>query len=388
VARKCEDWLQSYLEYTESSESPEDFHIWCGISLIGATLGRRVFLDKGYYLLRPNLFIVLIAESAVSRKSTAIIIASDLMRQALPEENYISQAITPQYLIHILAGRYKKEGDSTGYAIADEFGFLLGTVKNDLQLLELLIKTYDCSEHLDYGTVSRGKETANKSCLSILAGTTPDGLVEVLPNRAVGGGFLSRVIFVPRGRGWRRTAFPELTKRQQEVYSDLMKDLVEIRQREGPYTLTPKAKEWYTAWYESVFTPDEDTASLKGYFGRKHDTLLKVGMCIAASRRVELVVEEHDLEDALGLMNENEKHLVGVMEKVQTTPTGDKNMRVMGVISRKKEISYTDLLRRVSYFLSARDLREILDSLVGGGMVEEEVKGKVILYRPKKGLGV
>jgi len=73
---------------------------------------------------------------------------------------------------------------------------------------------------------------------------------------------------------------------------------------------------------------------------------------------------------------------------VQTTPTGDKNMRVMGAIRRKGEISYTDLLRRVSYFLSARDLREILDSLVGGGMVEEEVKGKVILYRPKKGLGV
>src|SRR3990167_8776352 len=97
--RKTNDWLRVYLSLTEGQESPDIFHLWCAVSTIATTLERNVWLDRGYYTLYPNLYVVLVSGSAVARKSTAIGVASRLYREANPEGIMVSQKVTPEALI-------------------------------------------------------------------------------------------------------------------------------------------------------------------------------------------------------------------------------------------------------------------------------------------------
>ena len=78
-------WLDEYMHYTRNQESPALFHKWCGISAVGAALERHISIDmgeegeKGAYQVRPNLFIILVADPALCKKSTAIDMMSDLL---------------------------------------------------------------------------------------------------------------------------------------------------------------------------------------------------------------------------------------------------------------------------------------------------------------------
>jgi len=80
----------------------------------------------------------------------------------------------------------------------------------------------------------------------------------------------------------------------------LVHDLKVIAKLSGGYKITDKAREWYENWYTRVFRPETTPyATLDGYFGRKHDTLLKVAICMAASKSNNLVVDEIEMMMAL-----------------------------------------------------------------------------------------
>ena len=64
MGRLLDDWLTTYTEYTSEQESPALFHLWVGTSVIASAMERRCYINRGYYTLYPNLYIVLIGESA------------------------------------------------------------------------------------------------------------------------------------------------------------------------------------------------------------------------------------------------------------------------------------------------------------------------------------
>src|SRR5882762_4893438 len=101
-----DSFLDLYMEYTQLQESPERFHLWTGITILAAAMGRKCYLDKGYYRLYPNLFVILVAGSAKCRKSTGVNIGIDLVKALLPDIpsiKVISGKITPERFINELA---------------------------------------------------------------------------------------------------------------------------------------------------------------------------------------------------------------------------------------------------------------------------------------------
>jgi len=94
-----ENWLYQYLGFTNSLESPSSFHIWTGLSAISSVLNRRVWLprDTGANLY-PNQYIIIVAESAFCRKSTAIEKAKDSFFIDEHLVNIVQDSMTPQML--------------------------------------------------------------------------------------------------------------------------------------------------------------------------------------------------------------------------------------------------------------------------------------------------
>ena len=55
---KPKSWLRYYLDYTSGHEAPEEFHLWVGMTILGAVLRRKVWFDNVYYRLFPNLYLI------------------------------------------------------------------------------------------------------------------------------------------------------------------------------------------------------------------------------------------------------------------------------------------------------------------------------------------
>ncbi len=381
--RKCKDWLWSYVEYNSNQESPSIFHLWVGFSLLAAALGRRVWLDKAYYKLRPNLYVILIGPSARVRRTTAVNIGNALFKEAFPDSTIVSQKITPEALISVLTEQYRKTGTSTIYIVSSELGVFLSTGSKDLSLIQLLTKLYDCEESMDYHTLARGKEKCNKVCCNMLGSTTPEWLKDSLPEHAVEGGFTSRVIFVYQNKPERLVAFPTITPEMKELKKRLVEDLREIGSLRGEFKLTEEAREWYETWYLDVFRSESEQKGLSGYYGRKHDTLLKLGMLACVSRRNELVIQEDDLRMALNALSANENMLPQAVKMMELTEEGRDNEKVLRIVRRRGVIGYSDLLRNLSYCMNSKRVNEVIDMLVAGELIEEVIKDGKRFFKPK-----
>src|SRR5580765_4183188 len=90
-----ESFLELYIKYTAKQESPQAFHLWVGITILASALGRKCFINRGYYRLYPNLFTIVVAGSARCRKSTAISIGIRLL-DGIPTTKVISGKKPPE----------------------------------------------------------------------------------------------------------------------------------------------------------------------------------------------------------------------------------------------------------------------------------------------------
>ena len=384
--RLTSGWLENYIEMTRETESPDIFHLWCAISTIAGALGRKVWIDRGFYKLYPNLYVVLMGASAIVRKGTAIGIVEHLLREAAPDMNFIAQKITPEALIASISTQYSKTKVSDAYIYAEELAVFLGATFKDANMIALLTKMYNSPTIMDYHTIARGKQTCNNICCNILAGTTPEWIKDALPSSAIAGGFTGRIIFVYQPYIDKKVPFPHVTEKEIKLEQELTYDLKIIHTLKGEYTLTQEATDWFEDWYITVFRPEESDPLLQGYFGRKHDTLLKMAMIQAASQRNQLKVTEDDLEISLKMLNTNESKLSETMKLLMTTQVGSEVRRVRGIIARRGKISHSNLLRSVTHFANAQQVSEILKTLVDSEEIKEVVvDGKRYYVNIRKG---
>ena len=80
MSRQVEDWIDGYVEFTDNSESPENFRRWTAISTIAAALQRKCFVEWGTITWYPNMYIVLVGPSG-ARKGTAMGPAYDMLEE-------------------------------------------------------------------------------------------------------------------------------------------------------------------------------------------------------------------------------------------------------------------------------------------------------------------
>src|SRR5882724_3719471 len=67
-------FFDRYLSYTEHSEAPLAYHLFCALVGIGVTVNRRVFFDMGYYRVFPNIGVILLGPSGIKKTTAANII--------------------------------------------------------------------------------------------------------------------------------------------------------------------------------------------------------------------------------------------------------------------------------------------------------------------------
>jgi hypothetical protein len=337
--RLCKDGIiEDYMRYAIYQESPPDFHLWVCLSLIASALGRNCWTSMGMWETYPCMYIILVGESAITHKSTAIKMGMRPFREALPELAALSQKMSPEALINTLAKLSdpdKGSGRAEAFMESSELSNLLGQSKMDDSLIKLLTELWDAPSHFSYATLQRGVETVKDVCLNLLGGSTPSWLRNSVPESALEGGFFSRLILVSRPPKGEKNSRPMMSPDQREAIENVKNDLICIRQNmQGEFTLDTAAQEFFDEWYHEHNHPQKANSFMRGYYGRKGDFMQKIAMCLSASFSDSMIITAEDMMMAHRLLNENEKYTEGLVKYMGTTEDGQKYVRVLNAIRR------------------------------------------------------
>src|SRR6266542_6273361 len=97
----AKDFVSMLLDYTKEYESPSSFWKWSAYSTIGALLRNNVFYKHGLESIYPNLYIVLLADSAEYRKGAPIKMAAKLI-DALGHTKHLLGSTSKEALLEFL----------------------------------------------------------------------------------------------------------------------------------------------------------------------------------------------------------------------------------------------------------------------------------------------
>jgi len=185
-------FIDQYVKYcTALTDAPKIFHLFSGLTLLSATVGRRIQTDGfGGRPLFPNLWTVILAPSSVYRKSTAIGIAEDFMGSVglklLPQEFSQEQLIVD----------LQDHPHST--FVWSEFGSALGNFQKEYMAgtKDVLAALYDCPDQYQRKLRS-GELNVVNPYISILGATNVDWMANKGITNDLRGGFLARILYVP-----------------------------------------------------------------------------------------------------------------------------------------------------------------------------------------------
>ena len=335
-------FFADYMEYTNLQESPASFHFWVAATIIGATLQRRAWVDKGAYLVYPNLFTVLVAPTGKCRKSTAINMGTQLLTGS-NWVNIIADKTTPEGLVDALAYGTEFVGsgvakpdisyrDSCGLIKASELAVFLNRASYNQDMITLLTTLYDCLDAWDYRLKTQKAVHLQNIAVSFLAASTADWF-DILPKDAFGGGFWSRFILVVKEETDRRITM--IKYKREEKAAVLRQQLLQIyASAKGAVRLTQEAYDWYVNWYN---THDEIASDEKmiGFLERKQDVILKLAIILAASHFYN-IVDLSTIKQAYNIVTWTQQRAFDAFRFVGVTALGELKERITSFIREKQ----------------------------------------------------
>ncbi len=335
-----ECWVPPFSTYRDAlaktTEAADEYHFFSLMTIIGALLGRRIYVDYGKPLY-PNQFTCLTGETGGSRKSTAMHFAFDVMNEVDPDLKHTEASGSAEGLLEAMAfadapveevegvkammgwGKSKKKkneddpqseyfdesdleakGQRRLIIRQDEFTALLSKAKSSrTNLIPHLLSAFDCPKEIRVPTRTRPLVVVNPA-ISILSGTTVEFLGEHFDDMDWYSGFGNRIMFVegetkeriplpssPDEGLWDQAvryifqAFHEvITASEEKVSKGGERDFSRLQFKMDD-AATEMWEEHYTAWHEMrvAYAPDQRASSQ-----RTSDYALKFAMIYAALR--------------------------------------------------------------------------------------------------------
>ena len=292
-------WIERLLQVTRESESPRKYYYWAGLAAIAGVVKNNVFLDKFYYKLYPNIYVLLVGKSGI-RKGPPVALARKLVRE-VNNTRIITGRASIQAIITEL--RTARTFEGTDGPITDAVGFLVSSefasfIIQDQQALTILTDLYDGDYNPDFDNLTKasGKETLKNPCLTLIGASNEVHFRDAVPDNALGGGFVARTFII---HAEKKSGINPLTERPVDMASpkELARYLRELSQIRGQFIWSRNGKEIYDNWYRDFSGADYTDST--GTIERLHDHVLKAAMLVSLSRKTDLVLEELDIREAI-----------------------------------------------------------------------------------------
>lgn len=386
--RRLPDWILAYLDFTADHEAPEKIHMWTALAVLSAAVKRQVYLERPFYKLYPNIYALIVAESARARKSVAMSIGMGVLKDADPEVYVMRGRMTPEGLVKSLNrnktvvsqnGTGSIYQDSHVMVFADELGTLFGYDRSTASRMAMLLtEIYGSPDHYPHTTAGEGVWDLYNLYPVVLAATDPRNL-KVLPEEAIAG-LLGRLIFVVTNERRQSTAWlvPEQVARAEQIRIALVNDLAIIGQVKGVIKPTKEAKLLFSNWYELLSKKEAGDARAEPFLARCHDTALKVATLVSISRSNSLVMDADHMAMGIALVDKMLPESERALNWTGTTVYAQNRAKFIDLLATHgKTIARRHLIRMLG--VSSDDFTSIATTLVQEGTIELKTVGQEIV---------
>lgn len=359
---------------------------WSAISTIASALRKKVWIDQDQFIWTPSLYIVFVGPPGVITKSTTTDMSSNLLKE-IPGIKFGPNAITWQALAKKFAESEEAfewppgSGDQIPMSpitlVSRELGSLLNP--KDQDLVNLFIELYDGAKSYEKETKMSGDDIISAPWINMIGATTPSWIADNVPKSALGGGLISRIIFLYGDEKEKMVPYPKevikhLKAEHAAVRRALIHDLEHISMNLcGPYEMTEDAIAWGSEWYTKLWTGAKNHYSddkLMGYIARKQTHMHKVAMVLSAAYKDELTITKEDLQVADKMLTAIEGCLDKVFAQIGRTEESVQAERFINLIHRRGKIPYEEAYQLVHmHFPDMRDYEGILMGAIRSGQI-------------------
>lgn len=272
-------FIAQYLDAMEDLESPQAYDFWTALWLIGTVCGREVYVDRPRIPVYLNWYVILVAESGITRKGNNISYANRLLADT---DLLVLSGKTPSRTLEVLLHKQTETTNQAQAALCvPEMVTMFGRENGSITLPALLTDLYDCPAYRNTGgTVHHGQTELRNVFISLLTASTPSWLGTAINPSVIEGGFTSRCIFVCESVRKKLVPWPDA--RQLNPYEGLKSCLSNLRseaRQVQAIRVSDGGLRRFTNWYRKRTMHEDSFRS--SFEAREDDHLLRLAGCLA-----------------------------------------------------------------------------------------------------------
>ncbi len=399
-----ECFLDKYRAYaSDATDAIEEFHELSAAVLLSSVLANNIKIPTSHIPIFPNLWGLILGDSTLTRKSTAMTMAMSFIRD-LDEGADLGSEGSVEGLLVALSNRPRK----TSIFYKDEVSGFFQAVNNKpymSDIPEILTQLYDSPAVLTKN-LSKGTFTVVEPCFIFFGGGIKEKVYELVTEQYILSGFLPRFLVVSGKADLarvRRTGPPSKTsdRRKADITRHLA-DLREVYEKEvqtkiGNASITQKVKHnavlkqdaWdYFGELEFMLMTKAHESAIEMIamptLTRLAFSTLKLGVLIGAARQEpdskhQIHITKEDLVNAARFVQGWGTHTVDLLHNAGKGHSERTIERILRAIENEPGITRSKIMQH--HKLKSRDADEIFRTLEERGLIyQKTVRGGKNLY--------
>lgn len=392
-----ESFVERYITWAKSlGDAAPQYHQAGAFTVLSSLLAGNVQLPTSFGVIKPNLWFMILADTTLTRKSTAMDIAMDLVMEI--DDDVIMA--TDGSLEGMLTSLSTRAGRPSVF-LRDEFsGLLEQMTKKDYMagMPELLTKLYDGK--MQKRILRKESIEVRDPCLLVFAGGIKNKITSLLSFEHVSSGFMPRFIFI--------TAESDITRvkplgpptdwidNNRTAIRDELTDLYNYYNATTPMIIKGTsltfdagrkidARLTQEAWHRynqletqmlDIGVNSDRPEIMTPVYDRLSKSILKASVLLAASKKRSdpVVVEEEDVVRAAVYGESWRMYVRDVMANVGKGHAERLLDNIVNTVHRKPGVTRSYLMQ--SYHLTSRDANAIFDTLEQRNLISREKKGR------------
>ena len=401
VASLPRTFIDDYKDWaTASTDAIVDYHDLCFFMVLSTLTAQGIVCNTNYGTTQPNLWGMILGDSTLSRKTTAMKMAMSFVEE-IDKDRILATDATAEGLLSGLAGRPSQ----VSVFFRDEISGFFDSVKNKTYMAgmpELMTQLYDIPPILPR-KLRKETITVTSPVFIFFGGGIRDRTYTLISEQMILSGFIPRFLTVSgvaQLENIRRTgpAMADLVDTRAGILQKLS-GLYETYNQTGSFILAGQKVKDVPQQIEAMLTKDAwsrygdieekmwktaNEAVISEYalptYERMSRSLLKMAMLIAAVRRDPddnvLEVFDQDVAIAAKYVQRWMPFTVDLLLNAGRTTSQRLLDNVLGAIRREPGILRGKVMQR--YHLSRREMDEVQNTLEDRGQIDIEKKGKAV----------
>lgn len=378
-------FTEQFLQHTKHYESPESFWRWSAYTAVGATLRDNAYRRMGDLKIYPNVYTLLLADSAVHRKGQPVQLCERLVRDVNSTKTISGRSSIQGILDELSRGEQdKKTGKiTTGGSALWSAQELSAGIVGDPEAIKILTDIYDFRDEYTSRLRGSGIFRIKNVCFTMMAASNAELLVDLYDTKALFGGLLGRT-FLVKPNEFRPANSLFSIQDTSESYGILKEKLTEIAGIKGEFEFTRDAQSAYEDWYKPFRKSYQNKSDKSGIAGRIHTSILKLAMILCVDQTVGLTVDRYHICEAIRhCMSLIPNYTSFVMSSGKSTVSDVAAQMIEDIwTSKDQKITKGEFLTRYFHQFDIDIVEKCVITLVQAGLLQEAFSsgGKDVAY--------